>query len=245
MSLPWNPDFKPPAVDEDLLKEITGAVEGAVNTATEVATTVGSGIAGAVAGQAAAQAVQDIGATATAVETGVEGVASAVVPTIAPAPTPSSTATTSTPAGGVIPGDWVAEIEKNAASQAEAALKAALPVVQGRIVAATASALERELNKTLGQPQVATLPSGTQLTKIDAWERAGRTFLMGLFTTLLGAIITVIGDSASSGTVNFFTTDGWKSVAVLGGGTIVTAAFSYLYRYIKEPAGAALDSSTK
>jgi hypothetical protein len=252
MSLPWEKNFTPPAVDENLLKEITGAVEGAVQTGTELATSIGSAAAGQIAGQQAAQAVKDIGGVATAVEQGVEGVASAVVPTIAPPPPGVSstsvgvtpTGTTSTPNGG----DWVAAIETAAMATAGDALKSVLPVVQDRIAHEAEKVLAEELSKALGgttSPPIASIPK-SDLKKLDAWERAARTFLSGIVVTILGAIVQVIGSLATDGTsVDFFHKDGWVTVGSLAVAAVVTSVSTYVMRYIKEPAGAAIDSSTK
>lgn len=252
MSLPWEKNFTPPAVDENLLKEITGAVEGAVQTGTELATSIGSVAAGQIAGQQAAQAVKDIGGVATAVEQGVEGVASAVVPTIAPPPPGSSstsvgvgsTGTTSTPNGG----DWVSAIESAAMTTTGDALKSVLPAVQDRIAHEAEKILAEELGKALGDttsPPLASIPKA-DLKKLDAWERAARTLLSGVFVTILGAIVQVIGSLSTDGThVDFFHQEGWKAVATLAVGAVITSVSTYLMRYLKEPAGAAIDSSTK
>lgn len=141
------------------------------------------------------------------------------------------------PAGAVanvITGDLTKVIE----SSVEGAVKAAQSQVAGRIQAALAEALSG-----LGQPQVATIPSG-DLKKVDAWERAGRTFLAGLGITILAGLVQVIGLASSSG-VDFFTKQGWYAVGTLAIGSIATSVATYFLRYLKEPAGAAVNSSTK
>lgn len=244
--LPWEPTYVPPALDGDLLQAITAMAEGAVATGTQLATSLGSQVAGQVAGPAAAQAVQDVGAAAQAAEGVVEDVASAVLPTVVPpsgASTPGAQTSSSTPGGS-----WVQAIETAAASTAEVALKSALPAVQDRVAHAAERILAQELGKALGseEPPLATLPTGSDLKRVDAWERAARTFLSGLAVTILAAIVQVVGSLATDGThVDFFHQDGWKAVGTLAVGAVVTAVSSYVMRYLKEPVGAAVDSSAK
>lgn len=120
----------------------------------------------------------------------------------------------------------------------EGAVKAAQIQIAERVQGALTQALSG-----LGEPQVATIPSG-DLKRIDAWERAGRTFLTGLVVTVLAGIIQVIGQAASTG-ADFFSKDGWNAVITLAVGSVVSSVFTYILRYVKEPAGAALNTSTK
>lgn len=237
--LPWEPSYTPPPVDADLLQSITGAVEATVSAATHEVTDLGSQIAGQVAGPAVAQAVQDVGAVAQATEAVAGGVVESVLP-------PAGASVPGVPGTIGAPGSWVDAIEEAAKVNAEAALKSALPALQDRIAHQAEKILAEELSKALGtgQPPLATIPSG-DLKKLDAWERASRTFFAGLFATVLGAIVQVIGSLATDGThVDFFHQEGWKAVGTLAVGAVITAVSTYLLRYLKEPAGAAIDSSS-
>jgi hypothetical protein len=109
-------------------------------------------------------------------------------------------------------------------------------VVKATIVSQIPGLLQAELAK-LGAPGVPSIPTGPSLTKLDAWERAGRTLLMGLLITLLGAVVQVIGELATNGTtVDFFTKSGWVAVGTLFVGAVFTSLASYAYRFLKLPA---------
>lgn len=247
--LPWEPSYVPPAIDGDLLKTITSMAENAVNQGTQFATSIGSQVAGQVAGPAAAQAIQEVGSVAQATENAVEGVASVVLPTILPppgalTPPPPGSAQTNTPGD---PEDWVGAIEAAALATGKGALQVALPFVQDRIAHEAEKIIAQELGKALGneEPPLATIPAGS-LTKLDAWERALRTFAVGLFFTVLAGVVQVIGSLATDGTsVDFFHKDGWVAVGGLLTASVVNSFGTYVLRYLKEPAGAALDSSKK
>lgn len=198
MSVPWDPGYKPPGIDTDLVKQIEGQIEGAVNTAV----VAGTGILDDVVGSGAS--------------VGVSAPGSAVPPT------------------GAVAQDISAVIE--------AAAQGAIRQAQGQVVAKVQDAITGALS-SLGEPQVATIPA-KDLKKVDAWERAGRTFLVGLFVTVMAGLVQVIGQASTTG-VNFFTKDGWTAVGVLAVGSIVNSACSYILRYVREPAGATIDSGTK
>jgi hypothetical protein len=144
--------------------------------------------------------------------------------------------------GNAVPPEGAIAIPGGLTQVVEASIEGALKAAQVQIAERVQGALTQALSG-LGVPQVATIPSG-DLKKIDAWERAGRTFLTGLVVTVLAGIIQVIGQAASTG-ADFFSKDGWNAVITLAVGSIVSSVFAYVLRYIKEPAGAALDSSTK
>lgn len=244
MSMPWMPNYRPPAIDNNLIGEVTGIIEGAVNTGTQMVTDIGTGVATQVGGPAAGQAVHDAGQIAVDVETAAENLGAAVIPGAAVL---TPTTTTHLPPVGAVTGPW-SEVLGNAAKVSlKGAITAALPMVEDRLAHEAEKILAQELQKALGsgEPELAHVDKA-DLKKLDAWERALRTFFIGLGTTILGAIIAVIGNLATSGThVDFFHKEGWFAVGTLAVGSVVTAVGSYIGRYLKEPAGAAIDSSTK
>jgi uncharacterized protein (DUF2267 family) len=229
--LPWEAGFSVPGIDPNLISQVQNVIEGA----TSVATGVGAEIAGQVAGQAAAQAVKDIGGVATVAEQIGGDVISAVVPG----------ASTSTPPTGVpATNDWIEGIQNAAKDSAEAAYQAVLPAIQDRIAHEAEKVLAKQLGDLvtgLGTAPVATIPKG-DLKKLDAWERALRTFGQGLLVTLLAVIVQVIGQLTTTH-VDYFHREGWITVGTLFATSAATALVSYVMRYIKEPAGAAIDSS--
>lgn len=149
---------------------------------------------------------------------------------------PAAPTATNAPAGGGL-GSVITQA-------AESSLNAALPAIQKRIGDAAAKAITDEINSLGGaNPALPSIPI-KDLTKLDAWERAARTFMVGIFVTLLGAVVQVIGQIAASGTsVDFFSKDGWTAVATLAVGAVVTSVSSYVLRFIREPVGAAVDSA--
>lgn len=239
--VPWEPTYTPPPIDGDLLQTITGITEHAVQDMTAAATNIGGQIAGQVAGPVVQQEVQGVEAVITAAEQ-----AAGAVLTSATGPEgagPIHTVGPITPVGG----GTIAEVIK---ASAQGALAAALPAIQDRIAHAAEQAIAKELAQLAGgmsvdgEAPVATIPKA-DLKKMDAWERAARTFLIGIFVTVLGALAQVIGSLSTTGHINFFSQDGWMAVGTLAVGAVVSGVSSYVLRYLKEPAGAAIDSSTK
>lgn len=189
--LPWEQDWTPPAVDPNLLQQVSDLANNVI-----------------VAGE------QVVSSVATATETAL----------------PAAVA----PIGGAFSG----AIQQ----AADAALEVALPQIQKKVISAATNALTEEINK-IGEPPVPTIAS-KDLKKVDAWERAGRTFAVGIFVTVLATIVQVIGQASTTG-VDFFHKDGWVAVGTLLVGSLITSLSSYVLRIINEPAGAAVDSSTK
>lgn len=192
-------------------------VAGVIQGATQAVVDEGAQIGGQLAGQDVQTAITNLGKTATSAEQAVTSVVA------------------SAPGGGAI--------NAGVSSVIEAAAAMAIKEAQGQIIGRVQTAITDALGG-LGAPPVATIPAG-DLRKIDAWERAGRTFLMGLLVTILAGIVQVIGQAATAGQVDFFSKSGWIAVGTLAIGSVVTSVFSYILRYLKEPAGAAVNSSTK
>jgi hypothetical protein len=143
-----------------------------------------------------------------------------------------------TPTGGS--SDWGAVVEK----AAEASLQQALPVLRQRVTQTVVKTITDELTG-LGPAPIAHIDH-RDLTKLDAWERAARTFGVGLVVTVLGALVQVIGMVTTDGTnIDWFHRDGWTAVGGLAVSAILGAVGSYIARYLKEPVGASLDSSDK
>jgi hypothetical protein len=200
-----------------------GADQNLINEVTNLA----RGATGAITNVAehvvpgAAPAINDVG---TIIQAG-EAAAGAAVGSVA----------AGTPGGGV---NWSGAVE----AAAGAAVQVAIPVIQKRVASAAANALQDELDKLGGAP-IPQIPV-KDLKKVDAWERAGRTFLAGIAVTILGVIVQVIGQASATG-VDFFHKDGWVAVGTLFVAALITSISSYLLRIISEPAGAAVDSSAK
>jgi uncharacterized protein YbjQ (UPF0145 family) len=248
MSMPWNPHYRPPAIDNDLVGEVTGMIEGAINTGTQVATDIGSGVATQIGGAAAGQAVHDAGQIAQDVETAAENLGAAVIPGVS-APTvqvsTGGTGQVSDGSTGQVGGPWSEVLGNAAKNSIKGTINAVLPMVEDRIAHEAEKILSQELAKALGgtDAPMATLPK-SDLKKFDAWERAARTFFIGILVTALGAVVTVIGQLSTSGThIDFFHKEGWMAVGTLAVGAVVTAVGSYIGRYLKEPDGARIDSS--
>lgn len=160
----------------------------------------------------------------------VEQVGSVVPTKIPTSGTTGSSNSGSAPVGGIDVGAIVG-----------AAAQQAIQVAQKDIATRVQSKVEEALTG-LGDPQLATIPA-KDLKKVDAWERAGRTFATGLLITVLAGLVQVIGDAVTHGQVNFFSQAGWSVVGTLAVGSVFNSVFSYLLRYLREPAGAAIDSA--
>ena len=149
-----------------------------------------------------------------------------VVPSVTPEPIPAVTvpppgATAATPA-------WITDIEALARTNAEAALLAALPNVQGQIASLTDAALT-ELVKQMGggTTNIPAPPPLQNFAEASARSRAIRSFLIGLGMTILMGLATTIGSLTN---INWFSTSGWISVGTLAVGSIISSVVSYVAR---------------
>lgn len=73
----------------------------------------------------------------------------------------------------------------------------------------------------------------TTLLKIDAKNRALRTFLVGLATDVLGAVVLLLTPLITS--ANSWSDLDWKLMGFLLAKTAVSTAFSYLLRTVLDP----------
>lgn len=120
-------------------------------------------------------------------------------------------------------------VEGAAGDAASAALEAVLPDVKKRVGEQVEKEVAEAVTKTLGEPQLIDLKD---LTKADARSRALRTLLGGLALSVVYGIINVAGDLAG---INWFTKDGWLTVAGVVTTSVVLSVLSYVGRLLHEP----------
>lgn len=72
-------------------------------------------------------------------------------------------------------------------------------------------------------------------TDADARNRAFRTFVQGLGTDVLGAVVLAVGPTLA-GAEFAWTREYWTAVGLLAAKTVVTSAVSYVSRKVAPPA---------
>jgi hypothetical protein len=219
MSLPWEKNFTPAAVDPNLVEDLTKAAEQAV-----------TGVV------SQAEQVVPLPPVVTSIITDAEQVAgkvvgAAVAPTTVTPPVPA-TSTSITPTGGSI----ATSIEAAALQAAKSATASVLPSIADSLEKSIASKAQAEITAVLTKIEGGTEPAAPSLddfTKADSRSRAVRTLLTGLVLSALWGLVNIIGNVA---TVDWHNANAFPQVAAMAATAVIGSVLAYIERVVKEPA---------
>lgn len=219
---PWDVNFQPAAVEQDLVKTVEAAVaagEQAVTSATPSA--------------------QNVAQDATqAVENAVTGAVSSVVPAV-------TGAITSTVSGGGGGGSFVTPtaatsitgtlenvITSAAKGSVEKALLGLAPELESELLKEWQSGLNKVIIKVSGGTTTPPVPNLEDFIRADARSRAFRTLIIGLFVAVLTGLGTAAGQLFGA---DWSTHNGQVAALTVAIGAVVTSVGAYLSRLVSEP----------
>lgn len=218
---PWDANFTPAGIDQDLINAVTGAVaagEQVVEQVVPAATPVISG---------ATQAV--------------ESVLPSVVPTVTVGPVTSGGGSGGSGPSGSIPvtnvtgfGQTLEQvIEAAAKGSAKTALESLAPSIEAELAKEFQNVVGNVVARTTGGSTTASVPNLDDFIHADARSRAFRTLLIGLFV----AVLTGLGTAASAlAGDNLLTHTGQVAAASIALSAVVSSVVAYVGRLFHEPA---------
>lgn len=203
---PWDADFTPAAIDQNLVKDVQAAVTGAEQAVTSATQTVENAVTGAV----------QTATTPTAVSTTVGG---------------GGGGTTGLTSATVL-NDIENVVSAAAKGSAEKALLALVPQLQQELAYEYENALNAALAKVTTAANAAPPITLEDFIHADARSRAVRTLLLGLLTAVLTGVASVAGQMAG---VDWFSRDGLLAAGSIALSAVVTSVGAYITRLLKEP----------
>ena len=143
---------------------------------------------------------------------------------ITPAPPVPPTSVTVTPA----PSPGVpTTIPQGSVTDISAALKTLLPTLEADFANYAQQYLADILSGKVPSPVPNVTYDGQNITQMAAKGHAWRTFLIGLGTTSVTAVLSAISQNAN---VDYFSKEGWVATGALAVGTLVNTVISYIGR---------------
>jgi hypothetical protein len=206
---PWDKDFTPAAIDENVIKDIQSALAPAEQAVEQIVPAVENVTSGTVQ------------TTESAITNAVSGaLPGAVAGTITKTQIPDIT------------GTLESVIEAAAKGSAKSALQSLAPSLEAELAKEFQATVEKVVNRATGGTDVAPTPNLEDFTHADARSRALRTLLLGLAVAVLAGLGTVAGQFLG---LDLSTHNGQVAAVSITISAVLSSVGAYVGRLVKEP----------